>query len=340
MKPRYFVALACVAAGCLLAAILTYASSIPWSLGRPGGVTLFPNLQTDASKIATIEVQKGNAAITLKRSGDQWLIQQHDGFPANNERVRMLLVKLSEAQLSEPKTRLKSRYSLLELGDPSAKDSNARHLIAKDADGKTIVDLVVGKQRMDAFGSGKGGTYIRRPDEEQTWLVNAAINAGASLDEWVNPRLFETPKNSVKHLAIAAPGQEPLQINWDGGSKGYKLADIPEGMKIKYVNSIDDIVAAASTFDFTDVRKAKTDAPADKISNLDAELQNGMKVSIKVTRDSGEVWLSLSATGDGAAKTAADALSARTKGWEFRIPGSKPDDIFKKRDDLIEKISS
>jgi hypothetical protein len=340
MKPRYFAALACVATLCLVAAIATYATSVPWSTGKAGGAALFPTLQADAPKIATIDIHKGTEAITLKRSGEQWLIQQHDNFPANNEKVRSLLVKLTEARLSEPKTRLKKHYPLLELDDPGAKTSNARYLKALDADGKPIVDLIVGKQRMDAFGSGKSGTYIRRPNEEQTWLVSTEIDAGASLDAWVNPRLFEAQKDKVKQLSIAVPGQEPLQIDWDAGTRDFKLANIPEGMKIKYVNSIGDIVDAARVLDFTDVRKAKADAPADKVSTITAEMQNGMKVEIKLTRDSGQVWVSLSATGDGTAKADADALNARTKGWDFRIPSTKADDILKKREDLLEKISS
>lgn len=340
MKPRYFVALACATAVCLFAAILTYASSIPWSIGKPGGAALLPDLQANAARIATIEIKKGDQTVTLKHSGEQWLIQEHAGFPADNDKVRTLLLKLTEAKLSEPKTRRKDRYALLALEDPDKKGANSRHLQASDAEGKPIVDLIVGKQRMDAFGSGKGGTYIRRPGEEQTWLVSSAIDAGATLEEWVNPRLFEAQRNAMKHLAIASPGEEPLQIDWDAGAKDYKLANIPEGMKIKDVNSIDDIVAAASTFDFSDVRKAKADAPADKVSTVNAELQNGLKVAIKLTKDSGEVWLSLSATGEGDAKAAAEALTKRASGWEFRIPGSKADDILKKRDDLLEKIAS
>ena len=48
----------------------------------------------------------------------------------------------------------------------------------------------------------------------------------------------------------------------------------------------------------------------------------------------------MNATGEGDAKKTADALMARAKGWEFRIPKSKADAILKDRAELVEKVQS
>jgi hypothetical protein len=61
---------------------------------------------------------------------------------------------------------------------------------------------------------------------------------------------------------------------------------------------------------------------------------------LRIRPDGGVAWLTLEASGEGEAKGAADALMARARGWEFRIPKSKADAILKRKPDLLEKVQS
>jgi len=340
MKPKQFVALAVAAAVCFAAALIVYSSSARWSRATPGGAALFDSLQGTPPDIARIEVKQGNAKLTLARSGSEWLLKERQSFPAAPEKVRAFLVSLTEAELVEPKTRTKDRYALLALEDPAKPHANSRLVRLIDAQDKTIAEAVIGKKRSDAFGSGKGGTYVRKPGEAQTWLVNTEINPGVQLRDWVKPRLFETHRRDIKHLVVKSPGEADLDIKLAANGSEHQLQDIPEGMKIKYANSIDDMAEAASSFDFDDVHKLEGAPTSDKVGTVTLELANGMKCVFKIRRDGGVAWLSVEATGEGEAKKAADALMARAKGWEFRIPKSKADAILKHRADLLEKIAS
>ena len=51
MKPRSFSALAAAAAVSLVAALLVYSSSLPWSAGIVSGAPLFPALKDEAAKV-------------------------------------------------------------------------------------------------------------------------------------------------------------------------------------------------------------------------------------------------------------------------------------------------
>lgn len=339
MKPRSFSALAAAAAVSLVAALLVYSSSLPWSAGIVSGAPLFPALKDEAAKVAHIELKKGSSVLTLDRSGSEWRLREHGGFPANNEKVRALLVKLTEAQLLEPKTQLTEHYTLLELEEPG-KDTSSRLLRLLDDRGGVIAEAIVGKQRLDAFGSGQSGTYVRRHGRYQTWLVNAAIDAEPRLRDWVKTRVFETRPSEIRRLSTAMPSAEPLEIYWDTGSNTHKLANIPDDMKLKYVNSIDNIVEAASSFDFDDVRRAEAPAAADGTPTITLELKEGLKVVIAIKREDSVAWLSVAATGDRDAKAAADAINTRANGWEFHVSASKVNSILKRREELLEKTSS
>jgi hypothetical protein len=339
MTPKNFMALTVAAVLSVVGAVLVYSSSTRWSHALPSGVALFPGLRSDAAKIAEIEVRQGTGKLTLARKGQDWLLVQHSSFPATPEKVRAFLLNLADAKLVEAKTREKDRYKLLGLEDPTAHDATSRLVQLKDSNGAVLAEVVVGNERTDAFGGGKSGTYIRKPGKDQTWLVNTRIEGGTDLKSWVEPRLFEANANQVKFVSVKLPGEDALEIDETAGGTKSVLANMPDGMKLKYLNVLDDIVEAATAVEFEDVRKQES-VPSDQASTVDVQLANGLKVTYTIEQKGGADWLSLTAAGGGDAKKAADALTARTKGWEFRITKNAADAMLKKREDVLEKVSS
>ena len=236
--------------------------------------------------------------------------------------MRALLLSLAEAKLVEATTRQKDRYKLLGLEDPTTHDATSRLVRLKDNKGAVLAEAILGHQRTDAFGAGKNGTYMRKPGDDQTWLVNTKIDAGVDLKSWVDPTLFEARLDEVKHVSVKLPSEDALEIDETADGTKPVLANMPDGIKLKYVNALDDIVGAATAVDFEDVRK--TEPTGDKMSTVVLELDNGLKVTFNTEREGGFSWLWLDASGEGEAKKAADALKMRTKGWQFRIPQRAP----------------
>src|SRR5215207_11652452 len=78
-------------------------------------------------------------------------------------------------------------------------------------------------------------------------------------------------------------------------------------------------------------------APKDA-STVKLEAENGPTVSLRLRKDGDAQWLTVTATGEGDAKKAADDITARTAGWEYQIGKSKADSLLKRRSDLLEKI--
>ena len=139
---------------------------------------------------------------------------------------------------------------------------------------------------------------------------------------------------------MSMPGEESLEIVRASDKPGHTLAAIPDGTKLRYVNVVDEVVRAASAIDFSDVRKSQMQAEDDNVSTVVIELEGGLEATIRIKQEGDTAWLALDVIGEGEAKKIADDMNGRTQGWEFSIPKSQSKEILKRRDDLLEDVSS
>jgi hypothetical protein len=340
MTPKQFAALATVAALSLIAALTVYSIRTPWTGETAGTGKLFPSLASDAGDVERIVIEQGGTPLAIERSGDQWLVKSQGGYPASADKVRALLRALADATLLEPKTRVAARHALLEVDDPAKKNSSARLIRLEDRSGNTLAEIVAGKQRTGAGPSGEstGGTYVRRPSEEQSWLASTSILGGAALKDWANPRVFETQTEQIKELTVEVKGEPPYKVKRNAGGS-HELEAIPEGKKIKYVNMVDNIIEAASFLDFERVRKA-TGASDGEAGTVRFETDSGLEIALTVRKDKDGTWITVDPSGEGDAKKAADDIRARASGWEFEVLPSKADTMLKKHADLLEDVET
>jgi len=341
MTPKQFAALATVAALSLIVAVAVYSARVPWTGDTAGAGKLFPGLASQANGIDRIGIEQGGKSLALERTGDRWLVKSQDGYPASPEKIRALLLALTDATLIEPKTRITGRYALLDVDDPAQKTSNARLIRLEDRSGNILAEIIAGKPRTGAdptTGHGGGGTYVRRPGDEQSWLASTTIAGGAALKDWVNQRVFETQTEKIKELTVEVKGEPPYKVK-RAADGSHALENIPDGKKIKYVNMVDNIIEAASFLDFERVRKAVSTQEG-AAGTVSFETDGGLKIALNVRRDKDGTWITVEPSGEGDAKKAADDIRARTDGWEFEVLPSKADTMLKKQADLLEDIAT
>ena len=340
MTPKSFAALAVIAAVSAISAIAVYSSSVEWGSGNASGDVMFADLSAKMPEIVKIDVSQAGESLTLVREGDAWVLAEHDSFPASTKTVQALLAGLSRARLVEPKTRKEDRYALLGVEDPAQKDATSHLVRLVDGEGEAVAETIVGHKRHAGIGTGESGTYVRRPGDAQAWLADTDLDARAELAGWVNTQLFEMRREDVKRVTVSVPGEEPLEIVRAPEKQGHTLAAIPDGMKLKYVNIVDEIVRAASAIDFSDVRKSQMQAGDDDAATVVMELEGGLEATVRIKQEGDTAWLSLEASGEGETDKIAEALKERASGWEFSIPKSQVKEILKRRADLLEEASS
>jgi Domain of unknown function (DUF4340) len=269
------------------------------------------------------------------------LLENRGGYPVKSEAVRAMLLRLAEDELVEAKTRSPERYSVLELEDPQGADAKSRLLRVLDDKGETLGEVVVGKKRSDAFGSSRGGTYVRKPGDMQTWLVNAEITVATGVRDWVQPSIIDIPAAKIASATIVLPGEEPLKIVRDASDTSkHSLAAMPEGKKLKDNFAIGAIVRAAGSIELDDVRKP-TSPPDKDASVAELEVDGGLAVTLRLRKEGEDYWLSAEASGaEGDAKKAAEDIMRRVQGWEFKLSSAKAQSLLKRRADLFEASST
>jgi Domain of unknown function (DUF4340) len=357
MTPRSFVYLAVAAALSVLFAIVSFASNNQWSTGKAAGDKLFPALVSEASQIAIIEVQQGGDSVVLERKGGTWTVKSRDGYPADPARVRALLVGLAEADLIESKTRRVDRYSVLELEDPAEKGTKARLVRLLGAKGNVMGEVVIGKKRQEVLSVGKGGTYVRRPGNPQTWLANTELDAPILAKEWVRSSVLTMDTSKISRVTIEMPGEAPLRIERDVPLAPAKDKDAkdepaavapppgklqfvgfpPDGKKLKDAPAAEILARSLSSIDMEEFRKLDAPLSGAGVSTVKVEAADGPTTTLRLRKDGDAYWLSVTASGEGdEAKKAAAEITQRTQGWEFKIATTKAEAILRKRADLLE----
>lgn len=340
MKPHNFATLLVAAIASLAVAILAYVTTQPWTVSNGKNEAMLPTLKTSGDKVAAIEIEQGGKTLKLTNQDGKWIIPSQENYPANVDAIRKLMVSASEASLVERKTAKEDRLALLGLTDPKQNGSTARLIRFLDASGAPIGEIIVGNKKSDAFGASKNGTYVRRPGETQTWLADRAIDGSAQLKDWTKTRVVDVPTNSIKAASIEVAGEPAYAIERDKDGTSFKLAQMPPGKKLKYLNAVDEIIESASYVDFLNVRKANPSDTMKTAGKATFETDKGLKVELDLKSDGKQAWVSVTPSGQGDAKKDADAMSALVSGWEFEIPPAKVTSLMKKQADLLEDTGS
>jgi hypothetical protein len=335
--PKLFVAILAAAIISLATAVAVYTANNRWESGEISGQAAFPSLGDRANDVTTIEIAKGGKMLKLVRDNGHWEAKGDYEYPVKFDRVRSVIIKLSQAELIEPKTRLPEKYELLGLNEPG-KDSEARRLRLLDADGKTIVEAILGKKRWGAFGSGKSGTYVRKPDNPRTWLASLDATATPDIKDWAEKEFFKVDLKDIRSLTLEHAGEEPLAIHRKPGDEAaFELSLPSEESKIKKDGPSPKSVAEVfKSIELEDLRKRESPLPQEGTSLVRLETKDGLNVTFRHRKVGGDNWISVSAKGTGEAAGKAEDLNARTGKWEFKIPGWKADKLFRHRSDFLE----
>ena len=197
-----------------------------------------------------------------------------------------MVVQLANAKLVEPKTAAKERWSLLDLEDPKAKDAKSSLVRLLDAHGKPISEVVVGKSRPNAFGAGRGGVYVRRPSETQTWLAAAEPNISIDVKDWVDVAIYKTDVTKFRRVTVEHANEVPIVV--EKGSEPtakFELKSVPEGVKVKANAPVEQIALGFGSIDFEDVRQLDKTPIGETVSIITTKSTDGLTVTFRLHRE-------------------------------------------------------
>lgn len=345
MTPRTVSVLLLVAIVSIAAAGYAVSTRVSYQNTNFEGQRLFAGLLENAKDVREIVVTQGGKTLTFGLEGDAWVLRNSGGYKVHNNLVSKVIFGLSNMELLDAKTNRKSRFEALQLGDPQTKDSKSQQVVLKDASGKEMAALIVGRANFFLPETTTGGMYVRRPGEDQTWLVRGLVDIGVEPRDWLIREIIDIKPEQILRADVRHPDGEELHvIPKEGVTGSFAFEDMPEGFKLESEFAPRNIAAVLSGFVLNDVRKAENVSldPADAYVST-YKVKDGITVTLHMWSKDDKQYMTLAADYEGsaevseAAKLVAD-INARTNGWVYIIPEYQFEQISKKMADVIKKI--
>jgi hypothetical protein len=358
MRKRNFLILAGVTAVAVVAAIVTEPSNqLPKIAGS--GKLVLPALAKSINDVHAITIARKKSTLTVTRDKEGWRVKERGGYPAAPDKVKEILVGLSEMKVLEPKTNRPDLYERLDLRDLSQKDSAAQLVTVIGANNKTLAKLLIGKTARGRFGPGT--VYYRKPGEKRAWKASGDLNIDHDPSNWIDKDLADIRKTRIRLFTVTAKEGEKVEIARPkpGATLKLKTEPLPEGMVPKTDGSISAVAAVLEKLSLEDVRKAdKIDWAAKTVSTAEIRTYDGIVVTARVAEvKKDEFWVSFdvaySAEGTitpkgkahekmeiktaEAAKKEVAALAARLKGWAYKLPATTLSNLRLRLKDVLEK---
>jgi len=192
----------------LAALVLLYVGALIFSpasvAARRASKPVVPGL--DAQSVARIELFAGNdtanPTVLHKDSGGTWQVEVNGtAYPARGGRITGFLDIIKGLQHDREVTSNADLFKQFNLTD-----TGANHLVLKDAAGKDVANVLVGKQ------AEQGGVYVRRAGQNQVYLSqgNLPFYFQQNSAYWEDLKLFPDSVTSDSVQRIAYSGSVDL----------------------------------------------------------------------------------------------------------------------------------
>lgn len=276
----------------------------------------FPGLGARLAEAARIEVSRHDGSLVVERGpGDVWGLPAKGGHPARQERVREVLVGLSELRLVEARSADPATHDRLGVDDPMRAGSTASLLRVRDASGAVLAEIVAGRRRTRTAGGVPEQVTVRRPAEAQVWLAEGRLSVDADPQLWVDRDLANLARERVLRVAVSRPGEPPLELARAGEADAPLRVVIPPEPGALDDLSVDEVARAFEFLTFLDVRP-EAEATGDAVGESRFDLTDGLAIRARVSREGEAVWVRLAAEGE---TEESRRLVARLSGWAYQV---------------------
>jgi hypothetical protein len=280
----------------------------------PSATLAFEGLAARLADARTIEVRKHDATLVLRRQGEAWVLPDRGNYPARPERVRELLVGLTELRLIEPRTADPGLHDRLGVDDPLREGSTGVLLRVLGAEDAPLAELVVGRRRVRTQGGVPETAYVRRPTEAQAWLAEGRLAVDADPQLWVDRDIANIARDRIRRVVIRRLGEAELVLDRGEAPEAKLQVQQPPDAPPTDEVALDEVARALEYLSFLDVT-TEGEVPGTALGETRFELTDGMAVTVWPHKGTDTLWIRLRAEGGADAAE----LNARWQGWAYQV---------------------
>lgn len=346
-----------------IAAILIVVAAV-WLAGRQGSTgsaagneALYPGLKEQLNSVSAIRFYKaGDARVTeLKRQGERWTVTERDNYPADEAKLRRLLVALADARLYEQKTANPESYATLGVEDTKGKGATSLRIELEGT--PKPVNLIVGKQ-----GVGARSMYVRRAGEPQSWLINATLDTSETPEAWLRKDIIDVSADRMQSASVETKGAKPYTAAKAArADTNFAVEGLPKGKSLSAPTAANSVAMALTGLGLSDVRAASAFQATPPAAHATFKTFDGLVVAADGWVQDGKHYVALRPSFDAAqaerfkvatapaeekkdeapqpaapnVEEDAKKAAAKVTGWVYEIPDYKYESLFKPLDQLV-----
>jgi hypothetical protein len=285
------------------------------------GRALFPALAAAMNSVTSVEFRKGAATptLTVHKVGDQWTIAQRNDYPADVAKLRKLLTALRDAKIVEEKTSDPARYSVIGVEDPAQPGATG-----------TEITITAGAKNVVIVGKSVGETsFVRRPDEKQSYSVEPPISVETEPPYWIDSRLLDVAAAQIQSIEFKPLSGAPFSVHrLNATDNTFGLTGVPAGRKPLDAHALAPAPTTLTNLTAEDVSPA-ADIDFGQSTQAIVTLADGNDLTLTGVVAGNKHWLQVKSSKD-------PALTAKVQGRAFEIASYRYDAIFKPVDQLLE----
>ncbi len=295
----------------------------------PAGKLMFPGLAPKLADVERIEIShQGKQTVIEKRADGGWGVASMHDYPVQEVKLRGMLTALTELRLTEPRTRDPTEFSRLGVDDPNGAKSSADLLRLVDSAGRPILALIVGHRRVRSQANVPEEVYVRRPDENQSWLAEGSLQVDADASLWLDRNVMNIAHDRIESVTV---GDQALVF---GRQNGKFVLTVPAEHPKLEDYKVDDVARALELLTFEAV-KADADAPGVEAGHAVFTTRDGLAITVMVLHADKDVWARFAFAGSSdKGKAEAAKLNGRVAGWTYQIGSWKEKSLVPTLDDL------
>jgi hypothetical protein len=241
-----------------IAAILIAVAGV-WLAGREGSSgtgapsgALYPELKAQLNAVNAVHLYKAGDArvVELVRKDDVWKVSDRDSYPADDGKVRKLLIEMADAKIAEQKTSDPQHYATLGVED--TKGTAAKSVRIELAGMPKAVDLIVGKQAVGARSN-----YVRRAGEPQSWLIDKTIDTSPAPDAWLRKDIIDVSADRMQSATVTTKDAKPYSAAKSArAEQNFTVTGLPKGKSLSAPTAANSVAMALTALSLSDVKPA------------------------------------------------------------------------------------
>jgi len=298
----------------------------------------FAGLTDRLPQLGEIAITTKSGAFHVRLQQGKWVIAERNNFPADPGQVRSIALGLADLTVLEPKTGRADWLSYVGLIAPD-KGGDAIAVKISDTTGKSFGEMLAGHTEGGADALGRNTLYVRRSDENQSWLARGSLTLKSNITDWLDRNVLNISRDRIKGASVTPEKGPSYNLARDSKDQpDFKLLDMPAGRSLSFDGSPDGVAGAIASFTFDDAAKADqfdfSKAPQSVEHTFD-----GLDLTVKIATKGMEHWATVTAAGaNPAAQTEAAKINASIGGWAFKLPDDKVTQFISDRETLLKPV--